>query len=86
MSSVRYVFIGIALAVTTNGSTVACAQAQSSSDVVSTKKLSWRLAAELAIEAVAACEAQGYPVTVSVVDSGGNQQALSRAISRPRTR
>src|SRR5579872_2874100 len=50
-------------------------------DLVSTQKLSWRLAGQLATEAVSACEKQGYSVTASVVDASGLEQALVKGDS-----
>src|SRR6266851_4333315 len=48
----------------------------SAADLVSTQKLAWRLAAQLATEAVSVCEKQGYSVTAAVVDASGLEQAL----------
>lgn len=48
-------------------------------DIVSTRKLSWRLAEELTRKAVEICEGQGYSVTATVVDSAGLQQALIKS-------
>jgi uncharacterized protein GlcG (DUF336 family) len=48
-------------------------------DLVTTQKLAWRLAAQLATEAVSVCEKQGYAVTAAVVDSSGLEQALVKS-------
>jgi uncharacterized protein GlcG (DUF336 family) len=48
-------------------------------DLVSTQKLAWRLAAQLATEAVSVCEKQGFAVTAAVVESSGLEQALVKS-------
>ena len=48
-------------------------------DIVTTPKLSWRLAAQLATDAVTICEQRGYPVTAAVVDTSGLEQALVKS-------
>ncbi|MBV9633417.1 MAG: heme-binding protein [Methylobacteriaceae bacterium] len=48
-------------------------------DIVTSRKLAWRLAAELAHKAVEICEGQGYSVTAAVVDSSGLEQALVKS-------
>lgn len=44
--------------------------------VVSTEKLGWRMAEQLASDAVAACAAHGWSVVATVVDPTGRQQAM----------
>lgn len=53
----------------------------SAADLVSTQKLSWRMAAQLATEAVSICEKQGFTVTAAVVDPSGLEQALVKSDS-----
>ena len=79
VTSLRQSVVILCTAIGAMIATVAFAQG----DIVTTKKLSWRLAVEIATEAMSACEAQGYAVTVSVVDSGGNQQALIKSDLAP---
>ena len=47
--------------------------------VVTTHKLALADAQKLAMETVAACQAQGYAVSAAVVDRAGQLQALARA-------
>lgn len=46
------------------------------SAVVTTEKLGWRLAEQLASDAVAACAERDYSVVATVVDVAGRQQAV----------
>lgn len=56
---------------------------QSVGNLVTVKKLNWRIAESLAGEAVNACERQGYSVTASVVDPSGHQQAVIKGDTVP---
>src|SRR6266702_1688647 len=57
--------------------------APSGSNIVTTEKLSWRLANQLAAEAVGICEGRGYSVTATVVDTTGHQQAVVKGDTVP---
>ncbi|KXV57734.1 hypothetical protein AD947_08140 [Acetobacter tropicalis] len=58
---------------------VACAQ----SHIVSLQKLDWSTAEHLASEAVRVCQAQGYSVTATVVDTTGHQQVVIKGDTVP---
>jgi uncharacterized protein GlcG (DUF336 family) len=53
------------------------------SNLVTTQKLSWEVADELASTAVRSCAAQGYWVTAAVVDPSGHEQALIKGDTVP---
>ena len=58
---------------------VVCAQ----SHIVSLQKLDWSTAEHLASEAVRVCQAQGYSVTATVVDTTGHQQVVIKGDTVP---
>ncbi|GAL99102.1 hypothetical protein AA0312_0557 [Acetobacter tropicalis NRIC 0312] len=58
---------------------IACAQ----SHIVSLQKLDWSTAEHLASEAVRVCQAQGYSVTATVVDTTGHQQVVIKGDTVP---
>ncbi|GAB6966309.1 heme-binding protein [Komagataeibacter kakiaceti JCM 25156] len=62
---------------------VAGGHAHAQSHIVTTAKLDWSTAGQLAAEAVRACAAQGYSVTATVVDTTGHQQAVIKGDSVP---
>lgn len=68
---------GMVLAVVSHS--VACAQ----SHIVSLQKLDWSTAEHLASEAVRVCQAQGYSVTATVVDTTGHQQVVIKGDTVP---
>ena len=49
-------------------------------DVITVKKMSMELAAEIATKAVKTCRDQGYQVTAVVVDRNGNAQVMMRDV------
>lgn len=57
--------------------------ASASSNIVTTEKLSWRLASQLAADAVGICASRGYSVTATVVDTTGHQQAVVKGDTVP---
>ncbi|MFC6144863.1 GlcG/HbpS family heme-binding protein [Paraburkholderia silvatlantica] len=67
-------------------SVLACASAcaaPANDSIVTTQKLAWRVANELAVKAVELCEQRGYSVTATVVDTSGHQQAVVKGDSVP---
>jgi uncharacterized protein GlcG (DUF336 family) len=53
-------------------------------DVITVKKMSMELAAEIATKAVKTCRDQGYQVTAVVVDRSGNPQVVMRDVHASR--
>lgn len=53
-------------------------------DVISVKKMTMELAAEIATKAVKICRDTGYQVTAVVVDRGGNAQVMMRDVHASR--
>jgi uncharacterized protein GlcG (DUF336 family) len=75
MTSIRTLLFGFAAAV----AMAACAQPAARADgLVSVKRLSASLAAELVLDAVTACAQKSYHVGAVVVDTSGVQQAALR--------
>ena len=50
-------------------------------NLITSEKLSWRLASQLAADAVGICAANGYSVTATVIDTSGHQQAVVKGDS-----
>jgi uncharacterized protein GlcG (DUF336 family) len=63
-------------------STTALAEALGSK-LVTTQKLGWSTAEQVASEAVRVCAARGYSVTATVVDPSGHQQAVIKGDTVP---
>lgn len=61
----------------------AFAQPAASSHIVTSQKLDWSAAADLASEAVRICAAQGYSVTATIVDTSGHEQAVIKGDTVP---
>lgn len=59
-----------------------CAQA-APSHLVSSQKLPWQVAQQLAAEAVQTCAAKGWSVTATVVDPSGHAQAVIKGDTVP---
>ncbi len=53
-------------------------------DVITVKKMSMELAAQIATKAVTTCRDQGYQVTAVVVDRSGNPQVMMRDVHASR--
>ena len=53
-------------------------------DVITVKKMSMELAAQIATKAVTICRDQGYQVTAVVVDRSGNPQVMMRDVHASR--
>ncbi|WP_213881463.1 heme-binding protein [Pseudomonas sp. dw_358] len=51
--------------------------------LITTQKLPWQTAEQLAAEAVQTCAAQGYSVTAAVVDPSGHEQAVIKGDTVP---
>jgi uncharacterized protein GlcG (DUF336 family) len=75
MTSIRATFFRLAAALALAGLAPAAAQAEG---LVSAKRLSASLAAELVLAAVTACAQKDYHVGAVVLDTGGVQQAALR--------
>ncbi|WAT02443.1 GlcG/HbpS family heme-binding protein [Rouxiella chamberiensis] len=57
--------------------------ALSATQLVSTQKLDWKTAEQLASQAVQNCLDEGYEVTATVVEPSGQQQAVIRSNNAP---
>ncbi|WP_225025826.1 GlcG/HbpS family heme-binding protein [Pseudomonas aeruginosa] len=53
------------------------------SHLISTEKLDWETAQDLAAEAIRVCTSEGYAVAVTVVDPSGHQQVVIRGDKAP---
>lgn len=57
--------------------------ATQASHLITSQKLPWQTAQQLAAEAVQICAARGYSVTATVVDPSGHEQAVIKGDSVP---
>lgn len=71
------------LCITVLGAGVSICSAKAQSHIVSLQKLDWSTAEHLAAEAVRVCQAQGYSVTATVVDTTGHQQVVIKGDTVP---
>ncbi|WP_144110600.1 GlcG/HbpS family heme-binding protein [Paraburkholderia sp. BCC1886] len=76
LRNLRHLLLGVALA-------GVGASAFAAGSIVETPKLQWRLASQLAADAVSVCESRGYSVTATVVDTSGHQQAVVKGDTVP---
>ncbi len=64
-------------------SAVGLAHAADETNLVTSQKLKWQTAEQLAADAVRTCASQGYSVTAAVVDTTGHQQAVIKGDTVP---
>jgi uncharacterized protein GlcG (DUF336 family) len=70
--------LGLTTALLTQG-----ANAATPSHLITSQKLPWQTAQQLASEAVQICSSRGYSVTATVVDPSGHEQAVLKGDSVP---